>query len=309
MKTKLIFCGLFLFFFYASLIAQDVKVIPSNTNPTTNVPAANVPVANVSAANVPTNVPAINVPTSNVPATNVPTTNVPLTTTTTTTTTSPTTVTTTTVVTTSLPSAVASATNVPASVSHTADSTAAIIQAKVPTETITQLNSTQKHDSIKAKKPHFWVGLKFGLDISSTTNNFSKLSDQLKGNYQAGISFQFGRILYFQPEIYYANYKIDDTTSMDYIKVPLMFGLKFLDLGLFSLNIMTGPSCNLLLDKKDGYDETSSFTWLVGVRVDILGFITTDLRYTLNNKSISEQVKDATTNPTTLNLTVGLRFR
>jgi len=290
MKTTL---TLFILFLCLSgkLVAQEEKAIPTNPTATT-IPPATTPV----------------------PSTAI----VPATITTTTTTTTPTSITTTTVVTTSVPSAVVSSAVAQKAVTpaidstaikHKADSASLVIPSVVAPELVTQTDRKTAQDSVKVKKPRFWVGLKFGLDISSTTNSFKGISDQLKGNYQAGILFQFGRTLFFQPEFYYSSYKIDETNSLEYIKIPVMFGLKFLDLGLFSLHIMGGPSVSMLLNKPDNSDESGSFAWQVGAGIDVLGFITADLRYTLNNKSVSEQIDEGATTPTKLNLTFGLKFR
>lgn len=165
------------------------------------------------------------------------------------------------------------------------------------------------------KQPKFWIGPKFGLDVSSTTNNINSVTNQLQSNYQAGILLQFGRTLYIQPEIYYVSVKEDiagttDTKSVNSIRVPLMLGLRFLDLGLFSLHIMGGPAYSLKLDNTDRLTGEKAFSWQVGAGVDVLGFITGDLRYTLiDNMSIADQVTRFTSSPTNLNLTVGLKFR
>lgn len=159
------------------------------------------------------------------------------------------------------------------------------------------------------KKPNFWFGPRFGLDVVSTTSSLKGVTDQLKGNYQAGIMVQWGRIIYLQPEIYYSSYKVSGTSSMNFIKTPLMLGLKFLDLGLFSTHIMGGPMYSMLLDNKDNLTGASSLNWQLGAGIDILGFITADLRYTLNDKSIADQVSQLTSTPSTLNLTVGLKIR
>jgi len=176
-----------------------------------------------------------------------------------------------------------------------------ISNALIAQETVTTSTTGKKHC--------FWIGPKFGLDISSTTNSLNGLTQQLKGNYQAGILVQWGRKIYLQPEVYYSSIKISDTNSMNFIKAPLMLGLKFLDLGLFSTHIMGGPMYSLLLDNKDQLTGVNTLNWQVGAGIDILGFITADLRYTLNKESIADQVTQIKTIPTQLNLTVGLKFR
>ena len=176
-------------------------------------------------------------------------------------------------------------------------------------EDVTSANNTPPE-----KKHKFWIGPKFGLDLSSTTTDINGVTNQLKGNYQAGILFQFGSTLYIQPEIYYATVKTvispTNTKSVNSIRVPLMLGLRFLDLGLFSLHIMGGPTYSLKLDDADRLTGDKAFSWQVGAGIDVLGFVTGDLRYTLiENMSIADQVTHFTTNPTILNLTVGLKLR
>lgn len=173
----------------------------------------------------------------------------------------------------------------------------------------------QTPSSPPTKEPKFWIGPKFGLDVSSTTTDVNGVTDQLKGNYQAGILIQYGRTLYIQPEAYYATVKQTDiltneTKSVNSIRVPLMLGLRFLDLGLFSLHVMGGPVYSLKLDEADKLTGDKALSWQVGAGIDVLGFITGDLRYTLiDGMSIADQVSHFSTNPTVLNLTVGLKLR
>lgn len=179
-------------------------------------------------------------------------------------------------------------------------------------------------DSVQAtkpvKKPKFWMGPKFGLDLRPVKLN--EIGSQLSANYQVGVMLQYGRTLYLQPEIYYASYKdfeaaavyghdgtvTDPTKSVNFIKMPLLVGLKFLDLGLFSLHLKGGPSFTYRLNGKNS-DTEDSFAWQVAAGVDILGFITTDVRYTLNDESLGDQINHFSKNTSMLNLTVGLRLR
>jgi hypothetical protein len=131
-------------------------------------------------------------------------------------------------------------------------------------------------------------GLDLGLDVILTTSDINGITEQLKGNYQAGIMVQWGKTIYLQPEVYYSSYKITQTSSMNFVKVPVMVGLKFLDLGLISTHVMGGPMYSMLLDNKDNLTGANSLNWQVGAGVDILGFITADLRYTLNDQSIAD---------------------
>lgn len=154
----------------------------------------------------------------------------------------------------------------------------------------------------------YWLGPKFGLDIATSTANLASLSDQLEQNYQVGIFMQFGKTLYFQPEIYYSSYTTNSTTNakISYVKMPLMAGLKFLDLGLLSLHLQAGPSYLKQLDSAD----KGSINWEIGAGVNILDFITTDLRYTLQKEDTSgfTQIEQLISNGGMVNFTVGLRL-
>ena len=165
------------------------------------------------------------------------------------------------------------------------------------------------------KKNKFWMGPKFGLDLSPV--KFNEIGSQLSSNYQIGIMLQYGNKLYFQPEVYYSSYKTntngvtgaDLKKTVNFIKVPVLVGLKFLDLGLFSLHIKTGPSLTFKLDDNDGVSGNNTFAWQVGTGVDILGFITTDIRYTMiKGVSLGDQINNFSRNTSMLNLTVGLRL-
>ncbi|MEI6753834.1 MAG: outer membrane beta-barrel protein [Paludibacter sp.] len=169
------------------------------------------------------------------------------------------------------------------------------------------LTSTTIVEKPKAK---VWFGPKFGLDIAQFTTNVDAITGQLGSNYQAGLLCQIGETLYLQPELYYSHISKIGLKSIDssYIKLPIMVGLKFLDIGLFSLHIKGGPQFRFPLDNTDKPTGKMNLDWQVGVGVDILGFITTDLRYSLQSgKSIDEQAKNIGTS--NLNLTVGLKFR
>lgn len=176
-------------------------------------------------------------------------------------------------------------------------------------------DSNSEPTSAPAKKHKFWIGPKFGLDMSPVTFNFNDIKSQLNMNYQAGLLFQYGRTIYIQPEVYYASYKIsaenaETSSSVNFIKVPAMLGLRFLNLGLFSLHVMGGPAFSFQLKDNDAFSGNNTFAWQIGAGVDVLGFITTDVRYTLREGvSIADQVSQFDKETSTLNVTVGLKLR
>ncbi len=163
---------------------------------------------------------------------------------------------------------------------------------------------------VEKPKAKIWFGPKFGLDLAHFTTDVNEIKSQLGDNYQAGLLCQIGEKLYLQPEIYYASTKTSDSIRVNFLKAPIMLGLRILDIGLLSVHIMGGPQFSFKLDSSDKLTGDQTLTWQVGAGADVLGFITADLRYTIvPGQSVSTQVSSFNLNTTGLNLTVGLKFR
>ncbi len=164
--------------------------------------------------------------------------------------------------------------------------------------------------TVEKPKAKIWFGPKVGLDLAHFTTDVNEISSQFGSNYQAGLMCQIGEKLYLQPEIYYASTKTSDSIRINFLKAPIMLGLRILDIGLVSLHIMGGPQFSFKLDNSDKLTGDQTLTWQVGAGADVLGFITADLRYTIvPGQSVSTQVSGFNLNTTGLNLTVGLKFR
>ena len=185
------------------------------------------------------------------------------------------------------------------------------VSAQDTTVVINQTVETTK----EKKKPNIWIGPKFGMDMTHFTYNTSELQNDLTGNYQFGLLCQIGKKLYLQPELMYATYKSatydTDSVRLNYLKIPLMLGWRIINLGLLSIHIKGGPQFSFQLAEKDKLIQNSKkLSWQLGAGVDLLGFITTDLRYTIQpGKSIAEQIDNFDPNSTGLNFTVGLKLR
>jgi len=183
--------------------------------------------------------------------------------------------------------------------------------------TIIQSNSdvdnSQSYSSSSStqKKPRFWIGPKFGTDLVGIPKDGDAVSDILKDTWQAGLMLQFGRTLYLQPEVYYSVSNYNNTALRSTaIKIPALLGLRFLNLGLFSLHISGGPCWTLPLENDNsGLTGTNTMDWVLGAGVDILGFITTDIRYKITEDSPADQINNFNIDTTPLNVTVGLKFR
>ena len=168
--------------------------------------------------------------------------------------------------------------------------------------------------------PNFWFGPKVGVDLETPTIDQADIESQVASNFQAGIFMQFGRKFYIQPELYYATQKqeYDDDGTMNEatvnsLRVPLMLGMRVINLGLVSAHVMAGPSASFLLKESapdpSGPREKSQFTLQGGGGVDALGFLTLDVRYAVDlGGSTNAQIKQLRWD-SGVNVTLGIKFR
>jgi hypothetical protein len=182
----------------------------------------------------------------------------------------------------------------------------------------------KNYDSLAAPKlkPHFWFGPKVGVDLLTPTTNTQDITEQLKKNYQFGVFFQFGRKFFIQPEVYAAYRVVDYGTSghsnevtTNTLEVPLMFGFRLINLKVIGIRFMGGPVGSFLLKQSQNASSApvdvakNAFGLNFGAGVDVLGFITMDVRYKINlNDKVDEQFKNLNLQ-SGVNVTVGLKFR
>ena len=184
-------------------------------------------------------------------------------------------------------------------------------------------SQNQESDSNTNEKKHnFWYGPKAGLDLSSPTVSKSDIKAQLQSNYQVGFFFQIGRQIYLQPEFYYAVEKesrdfldrsLPGEVMVNSLKVPVLLGIKLIDLGVISAHFMAGPMGTFFLSESQ-YDpeivrKKTNYKLQLGGGVDILGFITFDLRYGVN---LDDEVQKELSNlswKSGVNITLGLKLR
>ncbi|MCX6237694.1 MAG: porin family protein [Bacteroidia bacterium] len=167
------------------------------------------------------------------------------------------------------------------------------------------------------KKPTFWFGPKVGVDLLTPTLNQGAIEDQVKSNYQVGFFLQFGRKFYIQPEFYYATQKVTGSelgtpeVTVNTLKVPLMLGMRLINLKVISAHIMGGPSASFLLKESvtNPNSKKSNFALQAGGGVDLLGFITLDVRYSVDmSNSVSAQIKQLSWD-SGVNVTLGIKLR
>lgn len=178
-----------------------------------------------------------------------------------------------------------------------------------------QTNTQSINDGQITKQPRFWWGPKAGLDLFTATTNVQDIEAQIKSNYQIGLLLQFGRKLYFQPEFYYAirkeSYEGVEEITVNTLKVPLMLGVRLFNIKILSAHLMAGPTISYLLNtsETDSDRKKSNFALQAGAGVDVLGFITLDVRYSVDlSGNVQEQMDQLKWN-SGVNVTLGLKFR
>ncbi len=137
----------------------------------------------------------------------------------------------------------------------------------------------------------FDLGIKAGYNTSKLASDFSTFKPDIQGGYNFGAFGRFGgKKFYLQPEFLYVvkngGYSTSastDAIKMKSIQVPVLLGLKVLDLKVASIRAFTGPAISF----PTGYDSSKNFSYnfnnsvwdyQLGAGVDVLMF-TLDVRY------------------------------
>lgn len=166
------------------------------------------------------------------------------------------------------------------------------------------------------KKNYFKVGPKLGLDLNADINNLpsgEEIIGQIEGNNQVGLFMQFGKRFYIQPELMYSVQNFTNEQGIrdnnKYLRIPLHAGIKFLDIGLFSLHVSGGALYTHKLESDAGGFSTGNINYQLGAGIDIFDFITTDIRYTISKGiPVLDQLSDFSSQGGIVNVTVGLKL-
>lgn len=135
----------------------------------------------------------------------------------------------------------------------------------------------------------FDLGLKAGINSSKLTfnQNAQDIISDAKGGYEVGAFMRTGgKRLYFQPELLYVekNTSVDDQkTKITSVQVPLLAGLRILNLKVASIHLITGPSVSFspkaeIDEIKTNLTNSNAWSWKLGAGVDVLIF-SFNLRY------------------------------
>jgi hypothetical protein len=187
----------------------------------------------------------------------------------------------------------------------------------------------------------FSFGFKIGINSSklpSEYNNVSDIKDQAKNGIIAGV---FARVnmpfFYLQPEVYftkkggsfqsssipvYNNQLYTQQTTINTIDIPLLLGVKLINLSVVNIRVMAGPVLSIVTSQDfssqlNGLDlgDNSLFgqsykdkIWAIqaGAGIDIMKF-TFDFRYEWGLNNISN-ITGATIKSNLMNISVGMKL-
>jgi len=186
----------------------------------------------------------------------------------------------------------------------------------------------------------FTIGLKGSINSTKITTdnysvgdfNYSNFKSDAKSGYNLGAFARLGTKIYLQPELLYCvrNSQSTDGTANQSVKlktiqVPILLGIKLIDLKLASIRAFTGPAMSFpMKSSKVTYEGVSGpiydtenyknniWDWQLGAGVDV-GMITLDCRYEWGLSKTSEGSVNVS-NPTfvnkgnTLTFSVGFKF-
>jgi len=159
-----------------------------------------------------------------------------------------------------------------------------------------------------AQIPGFTLGPKVGASFSKFTTDKDQIKEEMKSTFYFGAFARLGKKVYLQPEflIMSRNGLLQDknisgstnTLKIRSIDVPLMFGVKVLDLKAANVRVMAGPVASLIISKSinsENWDEAinkddirnANWGLQFGAGADVL-FLTLDLRYEIGMNDLSK---------------------
>lgn len=158
-------------------------------------------------------------------------------------------------------------------------------------------------------------GPKIGYNTAKLSLDRNDINSSFKNNFQFGIFLRLGSKIYVQPEINWltqgsifqtpalsALSPFTQEVSLKTIQIPVLIGLKVIDLKMVSVRIFGGPTASIIQDKVidntvgnliDPITKTdiSDMIWSfqVGGGVDVMG-LTIDIRYNVGLINVINKV-------------------
>lgn len=159
-----------------------------------------------------------------------------------------------------------------------------------------------------AQIPGFNIGPKVGATFSKFTTDQDQITEELKSTFHFGAFARIGKKVYLQPELVVMNrsglLKTDlidgssNTIKITSIDLPVLLGVKVIDLKATNIRVMAGPVASLTLNKEINIenwentinrDDFRNANWGIqfGAGADLL-FLTLDLRYEIGMNDVSK---------------------
>ncbi|HSW68409.1 MAG TPA: porin family protein [Bacteroidales bacterium] len=154
-------------------------------------------------------------------------------------------------------------------------------------------------------------GPKVGFNTTTLSTDIDEIKTDFKANFQAGAFLRLGIKSYIQPELLFTTkggiFRNDDPGAvfgaseikLTTLDVPILVGIRILDLKIANLRVMAGPVASFVIDKEVQnivnaenpvtVDDIRDANWAlqVGAGLDLLMF-TLDVRYEYGMSDISE---------------------
>ena len=165
------------------------------------------------------------------------------------------------------------------------------------------------------------VNPKFGINLSGIEADLDEIRTEVRSGWNAGIDFRAGKNVYIAPGLHFYSYsanlrsrvndvddfRLEDETSIQSLKLPVNVGLKILGLRAQGGIVPTYvASVRSTPDFDFDVDQLNRLTWgaNVGVGMDLL-FLTLDANYEIG---LNDYFKNVEGRNNTLTLSVGLKF-
>lgn len=160
-------------------------------------------------------------------------------------------------------------------------------------------------------------GPKIGYNTSKFSLDRSDITSELKNNFQFGVFLRIGQRIYIQPELIWLTQgsifktplsggslsPFTQEVSLKTIQIPVLIGIKLIDLKMVSIRVFGGPTASVVQNKtiENGIDnlinpitsaDISDMIWSFqfGGGVDVFG-LTLDIRYNVGLVNIINKVQ------------------
>lgn len=187
--------------------------------------------------------------------------------------------------------------------------------------------------TIFAQLPAFCIGPKIGYNTTKLSDDASTISSELKSNFQFGAFVRIGDKIYIQPEVNYVTKggelkgsnstgnPVNQTISVKTLTIPLLLGVKIIDLKLASVHLVGGPVASYAMKKDlsvtdpggswpvNSKEDIKNASWAIqaGAGVDLLMF-TLDIRYEIGMSQLYKGASDFSLKNNLLNVSLGLKL-